>query len=111
MTGETISVMFIEHDGRERHVLLPVGANLMAAALGAGVANIIGECGGGCSCGTCHVYLGEEWREKVTPISETEDDMLSLTSCRDEQRSRLACQIVLTPEHDQLRVALPEQQG
>jgi ferredoxin, 2Fe-2S len=64
-----------------------------------------GLCGGACECATCHVYVGEDWTARLPPASEEEEgqlDMLPVT----RRTSRLACQILWTPELDGLEVAL-----
>lgn len=77
--------------------------NLMTVAVANQIEGIDGDCGGVCSCGTCHVHVDPEWVEKVGPASESEAGMLEL---EDEvtDRSRLGCQVKLTPELDGLVV-------
>jgi 2Fe-2S ferredoxin len=76
-----------------------VGDVLMQLAVDNGVEGILGECGGGCSCATCHVHVDPEWFSRVGPAHEVEQDMLefsgSVSPC-----SRLACQLLLTDELD-----------
>ena len=65
------------------------------------------ECGGACACATCHVYIGQEWINKLHPRSAEEEAML------DEAfdlriNSRLSCQIIMSVELDGLRVFLAE---
>lgn len=77
--------------------------NLMEIAREHGVDGIDGNCGGVCSCSTCHVRVKPEWMERVGPATEDEKDLLSFDSSADE-RSRLGCQVELTPELDGLVV-------
>ena len=65
------------------------------------------DCGGACSCATCHVYVDEAWLDKVGGVNPTEDAMLSLTNER-RANSRLSCQIPVTEELDGLVVTTPE---
>ncbi|HWU26315.1 MAG TPA: 2Fe-2S iron-sulfur cluster-binding protein [Rhizomicrobium sp.] len=67
--------------------------------------DITAECGGACACATCHVYVAQEWYEKLTPPSETEIDMLDMALAV-EPNSRLSCQITCTPELDGLTVTV-----
>lgn len=83
--------------------------SLMEAALNGGVDGILGECGGACSCATCHVYVGAPWRERLTPPDEMELDMLEAAAERRED-SRLGCQIRLSMDLDGIEVGLPERQ-
>jgi 2Fe-2S ferredoxin len=63
------------------------------------------ECGGACSCATCHVYVDEKWLDKVDPKSDEEDYMLDEAfDLRDN--SRLSCQIIMSPELDGLELSL-----
>jgi 2Fe-2S ferredoxin len=79
----------------------------MQAAVRSGVPGIDADCGGSCSCATCHVYVDEAWLEKVGLLSPTEEAMLSLSTDR-KDNSRLACQIEVTEELDGLVVTTPE---
>jgi 2Fe-2S ferredoxin len=65
----------------------------------------IGECGGNCSCATCHVIV-EEGREDFAPSSLDEEDLLE-TAPGVRINSRLACQLVVSPDHDRIVVRLP----
>ncbi|TDU31225.1 2Fe-2S ferredoxin [Panacagrimonas perspica] len=67
-------------------------------------------CGGACSCATCHVYVGQQWLEKLPPQCDQERDMLGdmLFSRPD---SRLACQIHLTADLDGIAVEVAPPEG
>ena len=69
-------VTFIEHDGTARRIDAPNQRSLMQIAVDNGVPGILGDCGGSCSCATCHGYIGSEWAPHLPPISETEAFML-----------------------------------
>lgn len=105
----TIKVTYIEHDGTERGVTVEEGVNLMDAALDNMVPGIDGDCGGVCACATCHVHVAPDWVDKLPAMEDNENAMLELADDRDE-RSRLACQIVATPELDGLVLHTPEGQ-
>lgn len=96
------TVTYITPDG-ERVVVENADGNLMTAAVEKQVEGIDGDCGGVCSCATCHVHIDEAWAAKVGPASESEEGMLEL---EDEvsETSRLGCQVELTPELDGLVV-------
>lgn len=68
-----------------------------------------GTCGGYASCGTCHVYVALEWIDRLAPRDDVEVEMLELLDAFDPVRSRLCCQIVMTPEWDGLTVELAPQ--
>jgi 2Fe-2S ferredoxin len=102
-----VNILFIEHNGTEHPVEAEVGESVMLAAVDNSVPGIDADCGGFCSCATCHVYVSPEWLDKVGPAGPAEDEMLSLTPDRKEN-SRLSCQIEITQELDGLEVTTPE---
>ena len=69
-------ITFIQPNGSKQVVEAEVGLTVMEAAKKALIAGIEAECGGACSCATCHVYVDETWRAKVGKPSEMEEDML-----------------------------------
>jgi 2Fe-2S ferredoxin len=100
-------IKFIQHDGTETEVDAVIGASVMSAAIDNGVAGIDADCGGECSCATCHVLIDAAWLGKLEAIDEQESSMLDLNPDR-EERSRLSCQIPMTEEIDGMVVNLPE---
>ena len=103
-------IIFIEHDGNERVVDVAVGTTVMENAIKNGVPGIVAECGGACSCATCHVHVDEVWSAKVGKPSPMEEDMLDF-AFDVRPTSRLSCQIKMTDELDGLVVHTPEKQG
>lgn len=103
-------VTFIEHNGREHSVEAEVGETLMEAAIKHAVPGIVAECGGACSCATCHVYVEETWREAAGEPSEMEEDMLDF-AFDVRATSRLSCQVRISPALDGLIVRIPEHQA
>lgn len=102
-------VTFIEFDGTEHTVDVDAGKTLMQAALDNGIDSILAECGGCCSCATCHCYVDDAWTSKVGEAGEDEKEMLEGV-LDPKDNSRLSCQITLTDELDGLVVSLPESQ-
>lgn len=102
-------VTYIEHDGTEHAVDVPDGLSVMEGAVRYTIPGIDGDCGGACACATCHVYVGEGWFEKLTPMNELERDMLDF-AFDVRENSRLACQIRVTPALDGLVVRTPARQ-
>jgi len=66
---------------------------------------ITAECGGACACATCHVYVEDEWYEKLPPPSDAETDMLDMALAV-EPNSRLSCQITCSDAIDGIKVTL-----
>jgi len=84
-------ITFLTSDN-ETITLEGISGSVMALAVDNGVKGIDGDCGGVCSCATCHVHVTPEDMEKTGPASEIETDMLELDDNADEY-SRLCCQI------------------
>ena len=82
-------------------------ATLMQTALDNGVPGIDADCGGECSCATCHVMVKEDWTSTVGEPNDSEEEMLDLNPER-LSNSRLSSQIEITEELDGLVVELPE---
>lgn len=100
-------IIFVAHDGEKTEVEADSGSTIMNAAIDNGVAGIDADCGGECSCATCHVLIDEAWGTKTGTPSDQEESMLDLNPDR-EARSRLSCQIDVTDELDCIVVNLPE---
>jgi 2Fe-2S ferredoxin len=102
-----IKVTFIAHDACEREVAIEPNGSLMQAAKSNSVPGIDADCGGACSCATCHVFVDNEWLARVGIIGQWEESMLGLTPDR-QPNSRLSCQIQLSERLDGLVVTTPE---
>ncbi len=77
-------IKFISHDGAEQEVHVPAGTSVMHAAIDNGVSGILADCGGACSCATCHCYVDEQWQEKTGEPDEVEAQTsytAGLTAC------------------------------
>ncbi len=103
------SVKIVEYSGQEYLIDAEPGLTLMECAVDNMVTGIEAECGGCCSCATCHCYVDEAWIDKIGKASGLEAELLSATEAPREN-SRLSCQITITDEHDGLVVRLPESQ-
>lgn len=102
-------VKFIAHDGQETEVHVTAGTNVMHAAVDNGVSGILADCGGACSCATCHCYVDEAWQDKTGTPDDVEEQMLDFVM-ELKPTSRLSCQIVVDDSLDGLVVHLPERQ-
>jgi len=102
-------IIFVEFDGTEHEVEGKVGQSIMEAAIKVDVPGIDADCGGACSCATCHVYVDPDWIGKTGPATPRERSMLDFAEGV-EENSRLSCQIPFTDELDGLRVRMPESQ-
>jgi ferredoxin, 2Fe-2S len=104
------NITFVDSSGEARTVDGEVGSTVMEAAIRNAIPEISAECGGGCACATCHVYVGEKWVGLTGKASDQEEDMLDF-AYKVQPNSRLSCQIKITAELDGLVVATPDRQG
>lgn len=103
-------VHYIEHDGTAHVIDIDAGENIMRGAVYNGIEGIVGECGGGLACATCHCYIDEAWLDRLDPPSESEVQMLESAVCEVRPNSRLSCQISVDDKLDGIVVNLPERQ-
>lgn len=103
------TLTFVEHSGTTHQVNGEVGQSVMQAATFAMLPGIQGDCGGACSCATCHAYVDEAWMERFPPAEGTEVDMLDNVTER-RANSRLSCQLVIAEGMDGLLIHLPASQ-
>ncbi|MCB2077203.1 MAG: 2Fe-2S iron-sulfur cluster binding domain-containing protein [Novosphingobium sp.] len=104
-----VRITYVEHDGTRHEIDAPTGESMMKAAVNAGIEAIVAECGGNCACGTCRVYIAQEWREKLTPPQDTEREMIEYSEDSSPD-VRLSCQIPVTEAIDGIEVTMPESQ-
>jgi len=103
------TIVFIDPQGVEHAVEAPAGRSFMQIAIDNGVPGILGDCGGACSCATCHGYVDPAFMEQLPGRTETEQFMLEgVPDLRDN--SRLCCQLRMKPELEGLRIQLPDEQ-
>jgi 2Fe-2S ferredoxin len=103
----SLTVTFVQQDGREQTITTAeAGESAMAVARANGVPGILADCGGCCSCATCHVYVDPAWQDAVGPPDEVEVSTLDMVSDLQRPNSRLCCQITLRPELDGLKLTV-----
>ena len=102
-------IKYIEHNGKEHEINVANGLSVMEGAVQNGVTGIDADCGGSMACATCHVYVKEDWFNKLPEKQLGEDDMLD-QAYEPNSSSRLSCQIIVTDELNGLVVHLPEKQ-
>jgi len=100
-------ITFIEFNGTPHPVEAENGAILMRVGQANLIPTIRGECGGTCSCGSCHVYVEEGWSDKLKPPHELEQMMIDSLEMTKKPNSRLTCMILVTQELDGLVLHLP----
>ena len=102
-------ITYITSDNKLHEIDVQNGLTVMEGAVQNDIPGIDADCGGGMACATCHVYVKEEWLNKVNSKTEGEDDMLD-QAFEPKKNSRLSCQIIVSDEMDGLIVNLPEKQ-
>ena len=102
-------ITYVEVNGTEHVLEITPGLSVMQGAIANNVRGIIAECGGNCSCATCHIYVDEAWISKLNKKNEAEEELLDAV-CDRQPNSRLSCQIQVTEELDGLLVHMPAKQ-
>jgi 2Fe-2S ferredoxin len=102
-------VTVTDQDGTAHDLSPNPGEALMEPLREAGFVD--GTCGGAASCGTCHIYVHEDWLEKCGERTEDEGYMLEGLEELVEVKntSRLACQVTLADSHDGLVIEIAPQ--
>ena len=97
-------IIITNRDGKKHEIDADPNFTLMEAIRDKGF-DIEASCGGCCACATCHVYIDEKWKTRVTKLNDDEESMLDLAfDVRDN--SRLSCQIELSDELDGLEIEI-----
>ena len=102
-------ITYIEHDGTEHVIEVPVGWSVMEGAVRSLVPGIDADCGGACACATCHVYVDPKWLPVLPPKAEMEETMLDFAQAA-APNSRLSCQLRVTSGMDGLVLRMPKSQ-
>ncbi|WP_280424517.1 2Fe-2S iron-sulfur cluster-binding protein [Nocardia carnea] len=89
-------------DGTEQTVDVPAGQSVMDGSVRNNLPGIVAECGGSCSCATCHVYLHESSAGTFDPPSDEESELVEFLEGY-RPNSRLSCQLIIA-EHDEVHV-------
>ena len=102
-------ITYIENNGKSHTIEVANGLSVMEGAVQNNIPGIDADCGGSMACATCHVYVKEEWFNKLPSKIEGEDDMLDM-AFEPKKNSRLSCQLMVSDQLDGLVVNLPEKQ-
>ena len=103
-------ITYIEHNGKKHTIDVANGLSIMEGAVQNNIPGIDADCGGGMACATCHVYVKEEWFNKIDKPEDGEVDMIDM-AFEPKKNSRLSCQIIVTDELDGLVVTTPKKQS
>ena len=103
-------ITYITHDNKNHTIDVQNGLTVMEGAVQNDIPGIDADCGGGMAFATCHVYINDEWLDKLPPKEDGEEDMLDM-AFEPKKNSRLSCQIIVSDEIDGLIVNIPSKQG
>ena len=103
-------ITYIENSGKSHTINVANGLTVMEGAVQNNIPGIDADCGGSMACATCHVYVKEEWFDKIPKKEDGEEDMLDM-AYEPSKFSRLSCQVIVSDELDGLIVSIPEKQG
>ena len=103
-------ITYIENNEKTYTIEVANGLSVMEGAIQNNVPGIDADCGGSMACATCHVYVKEEWFNKLSQKENGEEDMLDM-AYEPNKFSRLSCQLIVSDELDGLTVRLPIKQA
>ena len=102
-------ITYIEHTGKSHTIDIPKGLSVMEGAIQNNIPGIDADCGGSMACATCHVYVKEDWFNKLPKKEDGEEDMIDM-AYEPNKYSRLSCQLTVSNDLEGLIVQLPEKQ-
>ena len=103
-------INYINSEGNSKTVEVENGLSVMEGAIQNDIPGIDADCGGSMACATCHVYVEENWLNKLPKAEDAEIDMIDM-AYEPKKNSRLSCQIVVSDELDGLKINIPSKQG
>ena len=102
-------ITYIDSVGNRKTIDVANGLSVMEGAVQNNIPGIDADCGGGMACATCHVYVKEEWFNKLLKAEDGEQDMIDM-AFEPKKNSRLSCQLIVSEEVDGLVVTTPSKQ-
>ena len=102
-------ITYIETNGNSKTIDVANGLSVMEGAIQNNIPGIDADCGGGMACATCHVYVKEEWLNKLDKPEDAEQDMIDM-AFEPKKNSRLSCQLIVSDKLDGLIVTTPSKQ-
>ena len=102
-------ITYIDSSGNQKTIDVAIGLSVMEGAIQNNIPGIDADCGGGMACATCHVYVKEEWFNKLPKAEDGEQDMIDM-AFEPKKNSRLSCQLIVSDELDGIVVTTPSKQ-
>ena len=103
-------ITYKDSQGNSKTIEVEKGLSVMEGAIQNDIPGIDADCGGAMACATCHVYVEENWFNKLKKVEDAEVDMIDM-AYEPKKNSRLSCQIIVSDELDGLEVTTPEKQS
>ena len=103
-------IIYKDYQGNSKTIKVDNGLSVMEGAIQNEIPGIDADCGGAMACATCHVYVKDEWLNKIPKAEDAEVDMIDM-AYEPKKNSRLSCQIIINDELDGLKVTTPEKQS
>ena len=103
-------ITYKDQTGNSKTIEVEKGLSVMEGAIQNEITGIDADCGGSMACATCHVYIEENWLDKLPKAEEAEVDMIDM-AFEPKKNSRLSCQLIVSDELDGLKVTTPSQQS
>ena len=104
------NITYKDFQGNAKTINVENGLSVMEGAIQNEISGIDADCGGSMACATCHVYVKDEWFDKIPKAEDAEIDMIDM-AYEPKKNSRLSCQIIVSDELDGLEVSTPEKQS
>ena len=102
-------ITYNDSSGNSKTIDVENGLSVMEGAVQNNIPGIDADCGGGMACATCHVYVKEEWFNKLDKPEDAEQDMIDM-AFEPKKNSRLSCQLIVSEKLDGLIVTTPSKQ-
>ena len=102
-------ITYKDFQGGSKTIEIESGFTVMEGAIQNDIPGIDADCGGSMACATCHVYVDQQWIDKIPKAEDAENDMIDM-AFEPKKNSRLSCQIIVSEELNGLEVTTPEKQ-
>ena len=103
-------ITYKDFQGNSKTIEVENGLSVMEGAIQNEIPGIDADCGGAMACATCHVYVKDEWFNKIPKAEDAEVDMIDM-AYEPKKNSRLSCQIIVSDQLEGLEVTTPEKQS
>ena len=103
-------ITYITSDAKIHEIEVQNGLTVMEGAVQNNIPGIDADCGGGMACATCHVYVQDDWFNKIPKKEDGEEDMLDM-AFEPKKNSSLSWQLIVSDELDGLVVNIPKKQA